>query len=147
FEGLRAALGDSDVSFSIRAAVVIPILATLAAAAWLWRSIRRRRNSHLADLLRKADRKTQRQLAQDLLFFDDLLRLLARRGQRKQLEQTPREYVDRVAPLIGDSASDARWLVEIFYDIRYGAVHVTVPIRERIAQALSRLRHNMPRSA
>jgi hypothetical protein len=60
------------------------------------------------------DKKAQRQLAQDLMFFDDLLRLLARKGPRKGVEQTPREYVDTLSPQLRNATADAHWLITTF---------------------------------
>lgn len=142
-EGFGAIFESPAVSLPIRIAALLSMLFTLAAGAWLGRSIHRRRSSHIADILRHADRKSQRQLAQDLLFFDDLLRILARTGCRKLPEQTPREYVERLAPALRGSSADARWLIDTFYDIRYGTIRVTTPLGEQIAHALTRLRQSL----
>ena len=139
-EGTAALFGSRSVALSVRITAFLSIGLMLGAAVWLARRIHRRRHSQVALLLRRVDRKTQKQFAHDLLFFDDLLRVLSRTGQRKLPEQTPREYVDRLAPVLKTAAADARWLVSTFYDIRYGTIPVTPKLREQIAQALLRLR-------
>ena len=110
---------------------------------WLTYRWNRRRTSPINRILRKVDRRIQRQLAQDLLFFDELLRLLARTGTRRMADQTPREYVERLSPRLRGAAPDAKWLVTTFYDVRFGTVRVSAGLRTQIARALSNVRREL----
>jgi hypothetical protein len=107
----------------------------------------RRRTSEIPRILKSLDKKAQRQLAQDLMFFDDLLRLLARKGPRKSAEQTPREYVEALAPQLRSATPDAHWLISTFYAIRFGTVRVTGALRQQIDAALMRIRRELQHSA
>jgi transglutaminase-like putative cysteine protease len=112
-------------------------------AYWLLLKWHRRRTSQIPRILRSVDKKAQRQLAQDLMFFDDLLRLLGRKGQRKSAEQTPREYVDSLAPRLRGATPDAHWLFGTFYAIRFGTLRVTATLRQQIDAALTRIRREL----
>jgi hypothetical protein len=110
---------------------------------WLMNHWHLRRTSAIPRILRHVDKKSQRQLAADLFFFDDLLRLLARLGPRKTPEQTPREYVEHFAPQLRNASSDARFLIGTFYAIRFGALRMTAALRQQIDAALARIRHQI----
>ena len=110
---------------------------------WLTYRWNRRRTSPINRILRKVDRRIQRQLAQDLLFFEELLRLLARTGFRRSADQTPREYVEGLTPRLRGAASDAKWLVSTFYDVRVGTVRVNAGLRTDIARALTNVRREL----
>ena len=115
--------------------------------AWLGRRLQRRRTSQLPFILKTVDRKVQKQLAHDLIFFDDLLRVLARRLRRKHMQETPREYVEELSPALGPAAKDARWLIGIFYDIRFGTLRVNLTTQQKITDALERVRRELYRGA
>ncbi|HUO07282.1 MAG TPA: DUF3488 and transglutaminase-like domain-containing protein [Phycisphaerae bacterium] len=110
---------------------------------WLTYRWNRRRTSPITRILRKVDRRIQRQLAQDLLFFEEFLRLLARTGARRSPDQTPREYVELLAPRFRSASADALWLVNTYYDVRFGATRTTPSLRNQIARALTNIRHEL----
>jgi hypothetical protein len=110
---------------------------------WLMTTWNRRRTSQIPRFLKNLDKKAQRQLAQDLLFFDDLLRLLSRKGPRKSAEQRPREYIDSLAPQLRDATTDAHWLIGTFYAIRFGTLRVSAALRQQIDAALLRIRREL----
>jgi hypothetical protein len=111
--------------------------------AWLGRRLQRRRTSQLPFILKTVDRRVQKQLAHDLIFFDDLLRVLARRVRKKRMQETPREYVEELSPMLGEAAKDALWLIGRFYDIRFGTFRVNLAMQERIGEALERVRREL----
>jgi Domain of unknown function (DUF4129) len=112
----------------------------------LTRNWYRRRTSQLPRILRHVDPKNHKQLATDLFFFDDLLRLLARTGTRKTAQQTPREYVEILSPRLRSARNDARWLITTFYDVRYGTLVLTPALREHIMTAMSHVRQELQAS-
>ncbi len=130
-------------AFSTRVAAVVSLLLIAILASWLLYHWHRRRTSQLQLILRKVDRKVQRQLSHELTFFDELLRLLARGGIRKRIDQTPREYVETLVPSLRAATPDARWLIATFYDVRFGTLRVTSPLRTRIAAALHHVRNEL----
>jgi len=141
--GLRELLVGKNTSTATRIYIFTSIFGVIGLSVFLTRHIRRRRSSRLPMILRAVDRKTQRQLAHDLIFFDDLLRILSKTGHEKQPQQTPREYVEQFASPLGNALSDARWLVHLFYDIRFGAVRVDSDMRIRITGALHHIRDQL----
>jgi hypothetical protein len=139
-EGVGEMLFMSSTSLSTRIITAVGLLLLLALATWLILHLHRQRSSQLRYILRKVDRKVHRHLAHELHFFDELLRLLARTGSRKRIEQTPREYVESLAPALRNSAADARWLIATFYEVRFGTLRVTASLRNQIATALHHVR-------
>jgi hypothetical protein len=139
-EGVGETLFMSSTSASTRLITAGGILLVLGLGIWLIQHWRRQRSSQLPYILRKVDRKSQRQLAHELLFFDELLRILARTGLRKRIEQTPREYVEALAPALHNAAPDARWLIATFYNVRFGTLRVSAGLRSQIAAALRHVR-------
>ncbi|MCL2648730.1 MAG: DUF3488 and transglutaminase-like domain-containing protein [Phycisphaerales bacterium] len=143
--GLRELLIGTNSSPFMRIYIYLAITGTIALSVFLTHRIRRRRSSYLPMILKTVDRKTQKKLAYDLIFFDELLRILDKTGQKKRLEQTPREYIEQLAIPLGSALSDARWLVRAFYDIRFGSVRVDTPMRDRIFASLHNIRHHLQR--
>lgn len=143
-EGLGAILfGDTPLFQKIYA--FLDLIAAGFLAGWFFKHVRRRRSSELPRILQKVDRKTQKQLAVELVFFDDLLRILGKTGRRKHPAETPREYVNRIASCLGNAAADARWLIATFYDVRFGTLRVNTSVRERIAISLQNVRRQFHR--
>jgi transglutaminase-like putative cysteine protease len=115
---------------------------------YAWRSIERDRRARA--LLGPARRHAR--LSGDGVFLEELLRLIARRlatdgapeaaarRHARRLDQTPREFIDTAAPVLGPAAEDARWLVGTFYSLRFGGIAVTPEVRKQIAQAMRRVR-------
>ncbi len=143
--GLQAVFADGDTPFAARLIAIIALGMNIFCFGWMWRYFHRRRHSHLATILSGMNRKTQKQLIQDLMFFDDLLRLLRRSGHHKPPDQTPREFVNGVAPCLHAAAPDARWLVDVFYDIRFGMLRMSPALQIQIHGALTRLREQITR--
>lgn len=120
------------VSFWQRFGVTAALGFTVVLAAWLLKRIYRRRHSRVSQILRSLDRKAQRELSEQLLFFDDVLALLARGRRKKADHETPLEYVESLRPVLGTSAEDARWLIQTFYDLRFGSTHITPTLAKQI---------------
>ncbi len=78
----------ASASTRLTSAAAVVLIAILA--AWLLHHWHRRRTSQLPHILRKVDRKVQRQLAHELLFFDEFLRLLGRTGAQAARSDPPR---------------------------------------------------------
>jgi transglutaminase-like putative cysteine protease len=123
-------------------------LGIAAVVFYVWRRIRREQAARA--LLGPACRHAR--LTGDGIFLEELLRLISRRAvadgtangasraASRRIDQTPREFIDAYAPLLGPAADDARWLVSTFYGIRFGGTPVTADVRKQIAQAMRRVR-------
>jgi transglutaminase-like putative cysteine protease len=144
-EGFKALFTSNSSPWYLKAGASIAIAGVFYLFIWLMRSWNRRRTSHMPHILKHVDRKTQRQLAYDLMFFDDLLRILGRKGPKKLPEQTPREYVEKLTPLLQTASTDAHWLITTFYDIRFGTLRVSATLRQQIDAALQRIRQQLQR--
>ena len=143
-EGVGEMLFMPSTSVSKRIITAFGLFLILGLATWLILHFHHQRSSQLHYILRKVDRKVHRQLAQELIFFDELLRVLARTGSRKRIEQTPRgEYVEALAPVLRNAAADARWLIATFYNVRFGTLRVTAGLRNQIATALRHVREQI----
>jgi hypothetical protein len=139
-EGVGELLFLPSTALSTRIITAVGLLLLVTLAAWLLLHWHRQRTSQLPHILRHVDRKVQRQLAYELSFFDELLRILSRTGSRKRSEQTPREYIESLAPTLQNAAADARWLIATFYNVRFGTLRVTSSLRNQIATALKHVR-------
>jgi len=144
-EGFGSLFVSSAVSTPVRLVGILAMLFIVGGVGWLARSIHRRRHSEVERMFRNLDRGAHKQRLLELMFFDDLLRVLARAGARKLPEQTPREYVDALAPRLRDAVADARWMVKTFYDIRFGTVRSSPALQRHIGTALIRLREQISR--
>ncbi|HVX84966.1 MAG TPA: DUF3488 and transglutaminase-like domain-containing protein [Phycisphaerae bacterium] len=136
--------GAKDVSRTSRWLTFLGALAAAVLGAWVLRHIWRRRTNPLPPtLLRNLDRRLQRRLSQELLFFEELLRLLRRTGVSREPGQTPREYIDGLHPQLATAHPDALYLVSTFYELRFGYLSLTPPVRTRIASALQAVRASL----
>jgi len=144
-DSMRELLFGASSPLELRLLGFTSVAVFVGMIGWLVNRWQRRRTSQLPLILilKTVDRKVQRQLAYDLAFFDDLLRLLGRRLRKKQLEETPREYVESLSAELGKPLENARWLIGVFYDIRFGAIHVNFTMRTRIAEALHNLKNEL----
>ncbi|HVS73513.1 MAG TPA: DUF3488 and transglutaminase-like domain-containing protein [Phycisphaerae bacterium] len=137
-------VGGKDISRSARWLTLLGALCAAALAFWVLRHIWRRRTNPLPPtLLRNLDRRLQRRLSHELLFFEEFLRLLRKAGVPRQPGQTPREYIDTLQPQLAAAHADAHYLVSTFYGLRFGYLDLTPPIRTRIAAALQAVRSSL----
>ena len=141
--GLREIALSGQASWKAQVAVAIGFLWCALAGMWLIRKWHRRRTSLVAQIIKQLDPKTQRVLEHELEFFDDLLRLLGRTGDPKARNLTPREYVEHLAPRLGPATSEALWLVDLFYAIRFGQTHLTPAISANVHTRLATVREQM----
>jgi len=82
----------------------------------------------------------QRQkLARQLGFYDDLLRLLERRGMIPAPHITPLEFSDHLDFLPNQIYHDIRRLTRLFYRVRFGQSELNAHRRRRVGEAVARL--------
>ncbi|MEO6436134.1 MAG: transglutaminase domain-containing protein, partial [Tepidisphaeraceae bacterium] len=100
--------------------IVLGVLGAIGSIAWFlwerWRLWRRAERIGLDALPAEERLRLVRQLG----FYDDLLRLLERRGMIRPRNLTPLEFSDSLAFLPAEAYHSVRRLTEIFYRIRYG---------------------------
>jgi len=104
------------------------------ALRWRWRRV-------TIALPASLDRATQLRLGHELAFFHQFLTLLQRAGLRRAPAQTPRELAAGLLP--APAHAEASWLVDQFYAIRFGSLHMTAALRHQVAQTLLRLRRGL----
>ena len=75
-------------------------------------------------------------LVRQLGFYDDLLRLLERRGHVRPRNLTPMEFSDSLAILPAEVYHGVRRLTEIFYRVRYGRHEITAGQRVHLDQTI-----------
>lgn len=144
--GLASVLGFAQYTFSAdgswrtRLGIIGLAGGSLTGAVWLLIYLRRRSTSKVLTIVRQMDPERRKQMQTELRFFDDLLSILSRTGTTKGADQTPQEYVDSVAPALGQALAQARWLVGLFYAIRFGYTALTPALQARVTEALAQLR-------
>jgi hypothetical protein len=89
----------------------------------------------------------RRRLARQLGFYDDLLRLLERRGHTPRPQWTPLEFSDELAFLPPQAYHDIRRLTRLFYRVRYGRAELNARRRRRLDNAISRIDRILRRAA
>ncbi len=109
------------ILMGIAAAGLIPI-GILIYSRW------KRRGSVAGKAVRSMDRKVQKRMMRELMFIDRLMKLLGRTGVARQADQTPREYVQAVGEKTGLDLVEALRVVGVFYDIRFGAYHMSAQL-------------------
>jgi transglutaminase-like putative cysteine protease len=123
----------------IGAIVWLAILAVLAAvAAFLterWR-LRRRAARIGIDSLPAAE---QQRLARQLLFYDNLIRLLGRHQMVRPPHLTPLEFVESLLFLPTDIYRTILRLTRLFYRVRFGGDELSAGQRKRLETVLMRL--------
>jgi hypothetical protein len=122
---MQETVADSPGRWSIAAGLTTALLLLLINARRLWRALRRRRMAAHPE-------KSPRQAA--TIWYERMVRLLARRGWRKSPAQTPGEYVISIEDAalregvarftrhyeharFGESAEDAQRLPEVYEEI------------------------------
>jgi hypothetical protein len=78
-------------------------------------------------------------LVRQLGFYDDLVRLLERRGMTRPRHLTPMEFSDSLAFLPAEVYHSVRRLTEVFYRIRYGRHELSPGQREKLNHAIERI--------
>jgi transglutaminase-like putative cysteine protease len=81
----------------------------------------------------------RRQLARQLGFYDDLLRLLEKRGIVPPPQLTPLEFSRQLEFLPNQAYNDIRRLTRLFYRIRYGGAVLNADRHRRLDHAIVRL--------
>lgn len=110
----------------------------LIAGYYIWEKIRlRQRVSRIG--LTGLPATERRRLARQLGFYDDLLKLLERRGIVQPEHWTPLEFSEHLAFLPHQAFRDIRRLTQLFYRIRFGHVELTPHRRRRIGNAITKL--------
>lgn len=113
----------------------LAVMTLVVAVGWFawerWRLMQRARRIGLGSLP-TAD---QKRLARQLGFYDELLRLLERRGITRKPHQTPLEFSNSISFLPADAFDGVRRLTRIFYRVRYGDAELS-PARRRWLQAV-----------
>ena len=97
----------------------------------------KRRGSVATRAVRTMDRKVQRRMMRELMFIDRLMKLLNRTGIGREPDQTPHEYVQMVGGQTGLDMTEARRLVGIFYDIRFGSSRMSSQLAGVIDQDMA----------
>jgi transglutaminase-like putative cysteine protease len=119
--------------------VALAVFALFVAIGWYlwerWRLWRRAERIGL-DALPPEDRI---RLARQLGFYDDLVRLLERRGMVRPRHRTPMEFSDSLSFLPADGYHDVRRLTEVFYRVRYGRQELTAGQRDKLAKTIGEL--------
>jgi hypothetical protein len=132
---------SGNATFASCLKIVAPDLLILAYVFWRARQWLRGRNSSLRPALRNIKNRAQRkQLLEELSFFDDLMALLRRKGERRSPAQTPREFVRAACQSVAIAEDDAVWLIDRFYELRFGSVVISDQLRADISTRLTRLR-------
>ena len=78
-------------------------------------------------------------LVRQLGFYDDLVRLLERRGMLRARHLTPMEFSDSLSFLPSEAYHSIRRLTEVFYRIRYGRHELSSGQREKLNHALQQI--------
>lgn len=119
--------------------VVLAVSALIGAIGWfVWERWRLRRRAERIGLdVLPADERLR--LVRQLGFYDNLVRLLERRGMTRPRHLTPMEFSDSLAFLPADAYHTIRRLTEVFYRIRYGRHELTPAQREKLDHSIAHL--------
>jgi hypothetical protein len=116
------------------AAAVMTLIGAVGWFAWeRWRMWRRAERIGLDTL--PADERLR--LVRQLGFYDDLVRLLERRGLIRARHLTPMEFSDSLSFLPSEAYHSIRRLTEVFYRIRYGRHELSPGQREKLNHTLA----------
>lgn len=141
----------SAVGERVRAAVdflatraIGPVMALLvvglatAVGVFVYERLRLRRRARRIGLevLPEAE---QLQLARQLGFYDDLIRLLERHRIARPDHLTPREFADSLSFLPYETYTALRRMTGIFYRIRFGRQHLTGSQQRRLYKVIQRV--------
>lgn len=141
-EGLLYSLRlfDDSERGGMQPLLFLPVLTGVALlAVWVIRRIFRRR--YIAKVV-SLDAQANRDMRSAIAFYEQLLRILSRKGLKRRAGQTPGEFAESVAlthPALGDSV---RWLTNTYYAIRFGGELLSADLRQRIQEQLKSLRNS-----
>ncbi|MEL7237362.1 MAG: DUF3488 and transglutaminase-like domain-containing protein [Planctomycetota bacterium] len=119
--------------------IFIGVVIALAAISYFiyerWRLRNRLKRIGLTNLPASRARRLARQLA----FYDDMVRLLERRGYRRRPSQTPREFAASLDTLPTRASELVAGLTDVFYRVRYGSGRLPGKRRRRLDRSLEEL--------
>ncbi|MEA2708256.1 MAG: protein-glutamine gamma-glutamyltransferase, partial [Phycisphaerales bacterium] len=119
--------------------IVLAVIALIGAIGWfVWERYRmwRRAERIGLDTLPAEERL---RLVRQLGFYDDLVRLLERRGMIRARHLTPMEFSDSLSFLPSEAYHSIRRTTEVFYRIRYGRHELSVGQREKLNHAIANI--------
>jgi protein-glutamine gamma-glutamyltransferase len=136
-------LDDLSVKFANPSLISIMIMALIAALVsmvgyYVWERARLGRRAMRIGL-GGLPLDQQRRLARQLGFYDDLLRLLERRGIAPPAHLTPMEFSENLTYLPQQVYHDVRRLTRLFYRIRFGQAELNAHRRRRLGNALAKI--------
>jgi hypothetical protein len=127
----------------LSAAIWLMSLGVAGAVAWFliekWR-LRRRAARIGLGALPEAD---QIRLARQLGFYDELLRLLERRGIARPAHMTPLEFSNSITFLPAEVYDAVQRMTRIFYRVRYGSAELSPQRRRWVATALEHVQRTL----
>jgi len=138
----RATMSDYADRFGgpIGAAVLVMAITAVIAltARWAWQRLQlRRRAARIGiDSLPSIE---QLRLARQLGFYDDLVRLLARRQLTRRPHQTPLEFSRSLLVLPTEAYDTVRRLTALYYRVRYGSATLSPGQQRSLANVIQRL--------
>lgn len=119
--------------------MTLAIIALVGSIGWFawerWRMRKRAARIGIESLPSEERLKLARQLG----FYDDLLRLLERRGIIRPPQFTPMEFTDSLSFLPADAYHSVRRLTEVFYRVRYGRQKLSTGQRSRLQGIIDRV--------
>jgi transglutaminase-like putative cysteine protease len=119
--------------------IALAVVALIIAAGWFvwerWRMWRRAERIGLDTLPAEERLRLVRQLG----FYDDLVRMLERRGLSRPRHLTPLEFSDTLSFLPAEAYHAIRRLTEVFYRIRYGRHELSPGQRQKLDHSLASL--------
>ena len=144
FIGAKLMIAGQIVRRALWAKILAVLLffALLGAGIFLGRRLRRGKGV-VAEIVRHMDPRVQRKMARDLAFVDRMMHILHKLGGERSAEQTPLEYVRELSLITGVDLQEADWLVQTFYDLRYGQLKMNSAISQRIREMLHTLENRL----
>jgi protein-glutamine gamma-glutamyltransferase len=140
-----SAIIDNPTPISILAAgMIITMVGMVGYYAYEQYRLRRRASRIGLGDLPNAQRQ---RLARQLGFYDNLLRLMERRGLTPRPHWTPLEFSDELAFLPPQAYHDIRRLTRLFYRVRYGRLELNARRRRRLDNAIVRIDQILRRAA
>jgi hypothetical protein len=122
-------------------------VAMLGSVVWFvferWRLRRRASRIGIGSLPPSA----QARLVRQLVFYDELLRLLERHGIDRPRHLTPQEFSNSLTFLPSEAYDTIRRLTGLFYRIRYGLAELGPGQQRRLSTVIDRLAQAMPAHA
>ncbi len=113
--------------FNARTVSIAALLLVLAASLWWWRHTRTWRYRFRRDAAGSA-----------VAFYEEMLTQLARFGQRRQSQQTPREFALQVnKPTVNE-------LTQLYQQARFGGATLSVQQIDRVGELLRELKVSQP---